>query len=477
MMDHITLVIPTRNREAKLQRTLATLPLHRKWLRVHVVCDGDSQTYNHLRSRQDIDVTLVPDHKGAVYCRNLATAQAPDGVVCATDDVLFKPGAIGKARDLFRQKFPDDDGVLGFRQSGNHHPTGVALVGRKFLERYPEKQLFCPEYMHFAAQEIQWLADRVGRFESTPFVVLDHLHPSKHRKEVDKTHIQSRRHKNADRSLRQKRNQAGLVWGSDNGWTRPTPTVTFAVHIFLDLDRPELILSPEWVKNRIALFHEFTLKSLLNQSFQGFRVMVLCGNRNDYITSEYPWHKRVSVHYGMGQEFYESEVDTDYVVAFRLDSDDLLHRDAMAEIRDVSLGVIQEGVGDGRCLIFRKNLCWDRVNRTLAPHDRQAPPFFTHIYGRKQYKNWETWRTRFFIPHGRAGGRWGGTRELSERKVCVVRHNNNISLLRRGLTAPVLNKNDRAALRAANDTVILDEAVIAKQLEPFGVDETWTPTQ
>jgi hypothetical protein len=77
-------------------------------------------------------------------------------VLYAVDDIEFQDDAIDNAMKEFNDRFKDDDGVIGFTQIGvrDFHPSGVGLVGKKFLDRYPGRKLFNPMYYHFACQEI-----------------------------------------------------------------------------------------------------------------------------------------------------------------------------------------------------------------------------------------------------------------------------------------------------------------------------------
>jgi glycosyltransferase involved in cell wall biosynthesis len=218
-MNHIDLIIPTRNRLQKLMRTLASIPQAGAGVPLHliVVCDGDERTAFALLNNGHAlhRVVCVEKHSGAVFCRNLVTAKAKDAVLYATDDIEFEPFAIDRAVEAMRRRFPDDDGIVGFNQV-NHEkfsPAGVALVGSRFLARYPGKKLFFPGYFHFACQEIARAGRLLGRLYLCPDARLVHHHPSLFRAEVDNTHVEARRFRRADRKLSNAREAAGLTWG------------------------------------------------------------------------------------------------------------------------------------------------------------------------------------------------------------------------------------------------------------------------
>lgn len=241
--------------------------------------------------------------------------------------------------------------------------------------------------------------------------------------------------------------------------------ITHVVSIFFSFDRTTWTLSPEWIKKRIKFFEAFTLKSLLNQSFQDFRIFLICGNRHRKITDAHQWHGKVELCYDNCQAKYAG-INTDHVAITRIDSDDLFHKDALAEVRDsVILSNRRE------CLIFRKNLVWDVINRVIGRHYRQAPPFFTHIFPRRIFRNWPLFSQQHCLVHGQAGGRLPSTKELSEHKVCVVQHRDNISLIRRGLKPVMLSEEQRQALAVRYEWQILDRDRIVAILRDFGVEE------
>lgn len=240
------------------------------------------------------------------------------------------------------------------------------------------------------------------------------------------------------------------------------------VQIFLDLEGWKNIPTTEWVKDRMDFFHEFTLKSLLNQSFRDFRIFILCGKRNKAITSAYPWHERVEVCYDKAQGKYK-EIDADYVAITRIDSDDLFHKEALQEVKESLYFNGMRG-----CLAFKKNLRWDMVNRFVGTHYRHGPPFFTHIIPKHIYKNWDTFCRLHYVPHGvRAGS--NSAREMSKHKVCVIKHPANNSIIKRREAPWIFAEETRKELEADqhldphNRNVIFDSQRMKEILEDFSI--------
>jgi len=219
-LKHIDIVIATRNRYEKLKKMLKSIP-DEPYIETMIICDGEDNTLDKVLEEAEIMEKLNigmlyadRNHKGAVFCRNYAIQYCEDGILYATDDMTFEPNAVENAFNAFNRKFPDDDGVVGFIQiPDNFHPTGVALVGQKFLQRYPNKKLFWPGYYHFACQEVYWLASKLGKFHQEKTAVIRHYHPDFFKNEMDETHREARIHRQKDHDLIMKRMAKGLIWG------------------------------------------------------------------------------------------------------------------------------------------------------------------------------------------------------------------------------------------------------------------------
>ena len=263
-------------------------------------------------------------------------------------------------------------------------------------------------------------------------------------------------------------------------------TITHIVQIFLDIERPSrdkynLELPLEWVKKRIELFNKFTLPSLLNQTFQDFRIFLICGNKHKKLTSKFNWNKRIELCYGKGksgtittgpgypkpglkvEEFMS--IDTDYIAITRLDSDDLLHRDAMANVRD---NVIMSD--ERRCLMFRKYLVWDMVNRYIKPiYHKRSPPFITHIFPKSIYKDYDEFARQHFISHRFAGGETQETIELPANRICVVNHGENISRIKKNRRFILMSKEERDEFKEKEPSYIYDIGNMTRTLRDFSV--------
>lgn len=165
-----------------------------------------------IRMIQSVDeripVVILHDRelKGSAASRNEMIRGLRGNVLYATDDIEFVPGAINTALSDLAKLFPDTDGVVGFTQDYNHHPSGMALVGEKFMGRYPDNQPFCPSYFHFAAQEVYEYANRINKFYKSEALI-------KHTQDFnDFTAIHARKNKKQDLALSDERKRKGVVW-------------------------------------------------------------------------------------------------------------------------------------------------------------------------------------------------------------------------------------------------------------------------
>ena len=210
------IVIATRNRYDKLVKCLDSIPAQYP---IHLICDGDLGTYRRLLAGKRNFASLLYNEisVGAVASRNILFQYCFGNVIYATDDMTFNEGSIEEAESMLLEHYPDTDGVIGFTQTGNKkfHPSGVALVGQKFFFRYPGKQIFNPNYYHFACQEVYWFADKLGKFYPSDTAIINHMNPmvegQKHY--MDQTHHDGRIHRKRDHDLINSRMKAGEIWG------------------------------------------------------------------------------------------------------------------------------------------------------------------------------------------------------------------------------------------------------------------------
>jgi len=143
-----------------------------------------------------------------------------DVSIMLADHLEVLPGCIKAVRRVFEERFPDYDGVAGLNLSNLPPLPAVReycflAVGRRYLERFPEGQAFCPDYYHFFGDtEFGEAASEAGRFVyAADAKVYSHLHTSFAHALEDSTHKASRRYVAFDEDCRKRRQKRGLLWG------------------------------------------------------------------------------------------------------------------------------------------------------------------------------------------------------------------------------------------------------------------------
>lgn len=219
----LALICATRNRNEKLQRMLQTISLVPEVTSIYLGWDGDKTGLDDFKKSAELFLGSSFDtnfcfirnyepHAGSVKVRNhlIATAMqdGADSILNAVDDIEWFPGPLRKAIKLLAP-----NNVIGLAQEEDHHPSGITLVGKLFLENYSGYQLFNPAYYHFAAQEVMWLAQKKGVFYYFDEPCLKHYHPAFYKDQTDQTHQDARKFRSEDLQLIEARKRQGLIWG------------------------------------------------------------------------------------------------------------------------------------------------------------------------------------------------------------------------------------------------------------------------
>lgn len=223
--DKILVLIPTRGRVEKLTRCINSIP-NSPTIHVAVGIDNDPETHQKIAN---LDNPRISVHSfvradlqpfGSVHIRNCLARvyhQLSYHLLYAIDDIEFDAGAIEAALETLNNKWPDSDGVVGFKQRpmSSYCPAGIGLMGRNFWSRYPAGEFLYPGYYHFATQEISRLANKFDRLATCEAASLYHYHPATTKTKADSTHRDARKNHNADAELSESRRKAGILWGEN----------------------------------------------------------------------------------------------------------------------------------------------------------------------------------------------------------------------------------------------------------------------
>jgi len=245
--------------------------------------------------------------------------------------------------------------------------------------------------------------------------------------------------------------------------------VQHIISVLLDVERPSFKITQKWVEDRYQRFHETTLKSILEQTFQDFRLWIVASSKNPDRTGRLSWDARCELLHDSGAKALE-ELDADFVAITRIDSDDLMHKNAMQEVHDKL--VLDSGVLR-RCLVFRKNIQWSPLNCCIGFHYRAGPPFHTHIFPRGLYKNFDMFSALHYVPHGnKAGSKSKDTIELSTHKICVVKHEGCVSsLVNPKERQEVISQEEKEQLCKEGKLLTYEPSEVLKILKDFGVEK------
>lgn len=161
----IHIIIPTLDRQGSLLQTLESIRQNCSDVnyRVTVTVDANEQYYKNLLTMKAptkmFQVLYNEKRLGWGNSINKVLGLSDDDYYfSASDDLAFRPGALKKALAWMGRIFPSGDGVLGINQENLKHfcPAAFSLVGRKFINRFPARQLYFPLYRHFCVDSELW---------------------------------------------------------------------------------------------------------------------------------------------------------------------------------------------------------------------------------------------------------------------------------------------------------------------------------
>lgn len=193
----VDVIIPTYRRAEKLARCVASLLNAHDFLRIVILPDnrrvGMVTLINEELSRSDADI-----------------------IISCSDDMEFFPETISHVIYAMEKNFPDTEGVIGLKQIEFDNEGTLFAFGQKFLQRFPNKWAFCPDYkaLYFDT-ELYDFAISSGLFVFCHDALVHHYHPSAYPKEMDDTHKIGRVLSQNDSFVYEQRKAKGLLWGKN----------------------------------------------------------------------------------------------------------------------------------------------------------------------------------------------------------------------------------------------------------------------
>jgi len=182
----VNVIIPTHDRINILKKTIDSL-LNSDYpeLKIWICVDGNRNMIRAIKDHcpnHDVKILHNKRRMDAIFSYNkiLSAIDNEGAILNATDDLVFYPGTISTAVAKLERTFRDTDGVIGLNQYQDGNPKGrkyaFCLIGRKFAERYPGRQIYCPDYIHFNSdRELGFHAQNVRKFCFLPAAKIVHI--------------------------------------------------------------------------------------------------------------------------------------------------------------------------------------------------------------------------------------------------------------------------------------------------------------
>jgi len=222
-MEKILIQFPTRDRPEKfivyLERYIAFLNNREDYL-INVSCDIRDLTMNttkmrdYLRSQPNIKL-IFSDNKTKIEAVNAGVSLLDwDIVILASDDMRpMLRGYDNIIRDLFKEHFPNGDGVLHFNDGFQRDKLNtLSIMDRKYYDRF--HYLYNPIYRSlYADNEFDEISRMLNKRFYSDMVIIKHEHPGNMNEiESDDLHKHNHTFLEGDKAIyiERKRNYYGM---------------------------------------------------------------------------------------------------------------------------------------------------------------------------------------------------------------------------------------------------------------------------
>lgn len=208
---HVDIIIPTWNRIDLLRNTVRSIcESSYEDVSAFIIVDGNKALFTKIL---DMPANIILNEKNIDWIRsiNKGLLSVTDAAIYAADDITFDRDCIEKAVALLEQKSPSGDMLVGLRQKKMGSPTCFGLMGHKFITHFPNRQVFCPDYIHYGGDsEIGRYVRNTRKFCLSPTVGVTH-----HRGPTDETYRLTIAKKTGtkDNYYFKKRRALRLTWG------------------------------------------------------------------------------------------------------------------------------------------------------------------------------------------------------------------------------------------------------------------------
>jgi len=221
----LEIAIPSKGRLKKLEQTVNSIFLSAQHipiqLSIYFSIQEELDSFQKLiGDSPNISLNLVYNYRVPEFWNSCLATTDADALCYLNDDVLLLDDTLEVALKEFERNFPNLDGVMGLRQVNLPADQAVegafGIIGKKYTERFPDGQVWCPDYNRFYADFELWqFARQIGKFNFCTTARIEHLHPCTNRLYKDATHDAVRVFLTPDKLTFQRRQARGLLWGDN----------------------------------------------------------------------------------------------------------------------------------------------------------------------------------------------------------------------------------------------------------------------
>ncbi len=222
----LDIVLPSKWRQEKLDKCLnsvfhsvSNIQDHDIQLYIYFSVQEEYQHYwNHFCAIGNIHLKFIEEYRVPDFWNSHLRSTGADAVCYINDDIEFYEDTARVILEEFPKKFPDYDGVMGLVQANLPQEQAVegafGVIGKKYSQRFPNQQVFCPDYDRFYGDWELWqYAKSIDKFYFCQQARIQHHHPITNKALEDETHKDVRLHLPKDRQTFQTRKGKGFLWG------------------------------------------------------------------------------------------------------------------------------------------------------------------------------------------------------------------------------------------------------------------------
>lgn len=214
---YVNIIIPTYKRFESLKRTMNSIK-NSDYGKIftYIVADGFDDRNDHFKNNQTT-IIYNSERKDWPYSMNKALGQIDgDLFLYGADDIQFYPDCISRLVEAMKNIYSSGDGIIGLKQRQKRSGGAFGLMGKKFVERFPDRAVFCPDYIHFGSDaELRNFAVKMGLFYYCTDALVTHDRSFRREGSYDETFQLGREMRDRDLGTYKMRRRKGFLWGEN----------------------------------------------------------------------------------------------------------------------------------------------------------------------------------------------------------------------------------------------------------------------